>query len=141
MLFFLFAAKPLLASVEPNVASTGALATRVFLGLLLVLLLMFTLAWLAKRMRLAPGVIGSSSAIQTLAVSSLGSREKLLLVQVGEEQLLLGVTSQQITCLHELKTPIDLAKKDTKPAFKQFMQDWLVKNKATTTDSKEKGSK
>jgi len=137
LLLFLLVTEPLLAAAEPSVASTGALATRVFLGLVLVLALMFALAWLAKRMRLAPGAIGSAGVIRTLAVSSLGNREKLLLVQVGEEQLLLGVTSQQITLLHELKTPIDLEKSATKPAFSQFMQHWLVKNKAAATNPKE----
>ena len=105
---------------------------------MLVLSLMFALAWLAKRMRLTPGAIGSPGVIRTLAVLSLGNREKLLLVQVGEEQLLLGVTNQKITFLHELKTPIDLAAADTKPAFGQFMQHWLVKNKSTATNLKEK---
>lgn len=137
LLLFLLATEPLLAAVEPGVANTGALATRVFLGLILVLALMFALAWLAKRMRLAPGAIGSAGVIRTLAVSSLGNREKLLLVQVGEEQLLLGVTSQQITLLHELKTPIDPEKNATKPAFSQFMQHWLIKNKSAATNSKE----
>ena len=137
LLLFLLVTEPLLAAVEPGVASTGALATQVFLGLLLVLALMFALAWLAKRMRLVPGAIGSTGVIRTLAVLSLGNREKILLVQVGEEQLLLGVTSQQITLLHELKTPIDPNKSATKPAFNQFMQHWLVKNKSAATSSKE----
>jgi len=137
LLLFLLVTEPLLAAVEPGVASTGALATQVFLGLLLVLALMFALAWLAKRMRLVPGAIGSTGVIRTLAVLSLGNREKILLVQVGEEQLLLGVTSQQITLLHELKTPIDPNKSATKPAFNQFMQHWLVKNKSAATSPKE----
>jgi len=137
LLLLLLVTQPLLAA-ESGISDTGVLATRVFLGLIFVLALMFALAWLAKRMRLAPGAVGSSGVIRTLAVSSLGNREKLLLVQVGEEQLLLGVTSQQITCLHELKKPVDLSTGDSKPAFGQFMQHWLVKNKSTTTNAKGK---
>lgn len=140
-LLFLLFIQPLSAVVEPGVSNTGALATQVFLGLLLVLALMFFLAWLAKRMRLVPGGIGSPGIIHTLAVSSLGNREKLLLVQVGEEQLLLGVTSQQITCLHELKTPIDIDTKNKKPAFSKFMQHWAVKNQKLETNSKESAVK
>lgn len=128
--------QPLFAAAEPGVANTGALAMQVFLGLLVVLALMFALAWLAKRLRLAPGAIGSPGTIQTLAVLPLGSRERLLLVQVGDEQLLLGVTSQKITCLHEMKTPIAPSAANTKPAFTQFMQHWSTKNqlKATKTE-------
>ncbi len=138
LLFLLLISQPLRAAVEPGISTTSELAIQVFLGLMLVLSLMFALAWLAKRMRLVPGTVGGQNAIRTLAVVSLGSREKLLLVQVGEEQLLLGVTNQQITCLHELKTPIDLNVAKSKPAFAQFMQQWSVKNQLTATQTEEK---
>lgn len=137
LLLLLFSTQPIFASVTPGTASTGALATQVFLGLILVLALMFGLAWLAKRMRLAPGAIGSPGTIKTLAVLSLGNREKLLLVQIGEEQLLLGVTNQQITRLHEMKKPIDPSTTNTQPAFAQFMQHWSKKNKLKKTQAEE----
>lgn len=138
LLFLLFFTPPIFAAVEPGISSTGALATQVFLGLILVLALMFILAWLAKRMRLVPGSMGNNGAIRTLAVVSLGQREKLLLVQVGEEQLLLGVTNQQITCLHELKKPLEVNAKNSQPAFAQFMKHWTTKNQPELTNPKEK---
>lgn len=138
LLLLLLFTQPVFAVVKPGVSSTGALATQVFLGLILVLVLMFALAWLAKRMRLVPSALGSAGVIQTLAVLSLGNKEKLLLVQVGEEQLLLGVTSQQITCLHELKTPIDPSTTNTKPAFAKFMQHWTKKSQPLVTKPEEK---
>lgn len=137
LLFLSLISQPLWAAVEPGVSTTGQLAIQVFIGLMVVLSLMFALAWLARRMRLVPGSLGSQEAIRTLAVLSLSNREKLLLVQVGDEQLLLGVTSQQITRLHELKTPIDLKATTSKPAFAQFMQHWSAKNKLTANKAEE----
>lgn len=128
LLFLLLVHQPLSAATEPNAFTTSELAIQVAMGLVVVLALMFALAWLAKRMRLVPGALGNKEVISTLAVLPLGNREKLLLVQVGEEQLLLGVTPQKITCLHELKTPIDLKTTGSKPAFAQFMQHWSAKN-------------
>ena len=138
LLLLFCSTQSLFAAVEPGVSSTSALALQVSLGLAVVLVLMFALAWLAKRMRLVPGSLGNQGAIRTLSVVSLGSREKLLLIQVGEEQLLLGVTSQQINCLHQLKKPIDTSAASTKPAFAQFMQHWSAKNKTAATKAEEK---
>ncbi|NLW05739.1 MAG: flagellar biosynthetic protein FliO [Pseudomonadaceae bacterium] len=138
LLFLLLVNQPLWAAVEPGISTTSELAIQVFLGLMLVLSLMFALAWLAKRMRLVPGNVGGQNTIRTLAVLPLSNREKLLLVQVGEEQLLLGVTNQQITCLHELKKPIDFNVTKPKPAFAQFMQQWSAKNQLTATKTEEK---
>ncbi len=138
LLFLSLVSQPLWAAVEPGISTTSELAIQVFIGLIAVLSLMFALAWLARRMRLVPGSLGGKEAIRTLAVLSLGNREKLLLIQVGEEQLLLGVTNQQITCLHELKTPIDLKATTSKPAFAQFMQHWSAKNQLTANKTEEK---
>ena len=138
LLFFSLVNQPLWAATESGIFTTSELAVQVAIGLVVVLSLMFALAWLAKRMRLVPGALGNKDIIRTLAVLPLGNREKLLLVQVGEEQLLLGITTQQITCLHELKKPIDFNATASKPAFAQFMQHWSAKNQLTATNNEEK---
>ncbi|SFC17410.1 flagellar protein FliO/FliZ [Marinospirillum celere] len=96
---------------------------QVTLGLLVVIGLMLFLAWLAKRMRLVPG--GSHhNALKVLAVLPLSNRERLLLVQVGEQQLLLGVTANQINCLHELDKPLDIASRQGQAGFSQLLNQW-----------------
>lgn len=45
----------------------------------------------------------SKSEIQIIATQSLGTKEKLVLVEVQGKRLLLGVTAQNITCLNELE--------------------------------------
>ena len=69
-------------------------------SLLLVLSVILMLGWLLRRMQ---GVrVQGGQLIQVLASQAVGQREKLLLVQVADAQLLLGVTSSQIQLLHRL---------------------------------------
>jgi flagellar protein FliO/FliZ len=44
--------------------------------------------------------------IETLATVSLGLKEKVSLIQVGEQQLLIGITPQSIQTLLVLEQPI-----------------------------------
>ncbi|MFC3140848.1 flagellar biosynthetic protein FliO [Shewanella submarina] len=74
-------------------------------GLILVLLLIFALAFLVKRFNLVPS---SNGKMKTLAVTPLGQKEKLVLVEVGEQQYLLGVTPHQINLIDKLEQPIDI---------------------------------
>lgn len=55
-----------------------------------------------KRARIA-GLRGGAMRVQS--VLSLGMKEKLILVQVDDQRLLLGVTQQQITLISDL-TPV-----------------------------------
>jgi len=102
---------------------------QVTLGLVVVIALMFALAWLARRMRLVPGA-SHNHALKVLAVLPLSNRERLALVQVGDQQLLLGVTANQINCLHELEKPIDIKPGDRQPGFAQLLNQWKAKNQA-----------
>lgn len=113
--------------------STPAAILQVGVGLLFVIGLMFLLAWLARRMRLVPGGHYAGS-LKILAVLPLGNREKLALVQVGEQQLLLGITPQQIQCLYQLEQPLDLPVKPNSPAFAGLLQQWKNKTRQTESD-------
>lgn len=115
--------------------STGQLATQVFLGLVLVLVLIFSLAWLAKKTQLLPTQLQNQGAIRQLTSLQLGPKERLVLVEVGQEQLLLGISHQQIRLLHKLNTPVTLPEQENKPVFAHFLQEWL--NKKQTRDSNE----
>lgn len=71
------------------------------LGLLFVLLAIFACAWLLRKLS------GFSSpltgALRVRGGVSLGSREKAILLQVGNRQLLLGVTPSSVTTLYVLE--------------------------------------
>lgn len=79
---------------------------RMLLGLLVVVLLMVTLAWLMRRM----GGLTSAAAgsLRVLGGLSMGTRERVVLIQVGETQLLLGVAPGRVQTLHVLEHPISI---------------------------------
>lgn len=99
---------PGLAWAEPQApvaaTATGYLSQLVG-GLVLVLLAIVVLAWFLRRV---PGVATPGlGAIQILAVRSIGARERLMLVQVGSEQILIAVTAVGVSHLHTLAQPIE----------------------------------
>ena len=84
---------------------TGQLLQLV-LGLMLVIGLIFLLAWVVRRVQQTLPVKGSNQAISLIATQTLGPRDRLVLVQVGQEQVLLGLTPGTITPLHVLQEPV-----------------------------------
>ena len=115
------AAEPLAnatAAAAPVVGSSiGGQLTQLVLGLLLVLGLIFALAWLLRRVQQAGPRQGQ--VIELISSRALGARDRLVLVQVGNEQILLGLTPGRITPLHVLKEPVQLPD-TTQPATPEF---------------------
>ncbi|MBD8150517.1 flagellar biosynthetic protein FliO [Pseudomonas fluorescens] len=115
------------AAAAPAVGSVGGQLTQLLLGLLLVIGLIFVLAWLMRRVqRIGPG---NAQVIELVGSRALGPRDRLVLVQVGEEQILLGITPGRITSLHVLKTPVDAARTEAAPPeFAQRLMELLGKD-------------
>jgi flagellar protein FliO/FliZ len=111
----------LATAAAPMLASSGNLSSQLgqmLFGLLLVIGLIFLLAWLLRRVqRIGPR---STQVIKLLASQALGPRDRLVLVQVGTEQVLLGLSAGRITPLHVLKDPVHLP--DSEPASAEFAQ-------------------
>lgn len=117
----LLVALPTLAA-EPaaSMSSTdmGAQLSKLLLGLLLVVGLIFLLAWLLRRVQqMNPR---GTQVIKLVSSQALGPRERLVLVQVGSEQVLIGLSAGRITPLHVLKEPVHLP--DSEPANPEFAQ-------------------
>lgn len=70
-------------------------------GLVIVLCLFFLLAWVVKK--LSGGSVAGSGQMQVLGGISLGMREKIVLLKVGNQQLILGVSPGHIEKLHILQ--------------------------------------
>lgn len=83
--------------------SAGSLA-QVTLSLLLVLAAVFAAAWVVRRLR-GFGKFGAN-IIQVIADAPLGTKERAVLIQVGGQQLLVGVTAGQVNLLHVLAEPV-----------------------------------
>ena len=114
-------------AAAPAVGSVGGQLTQLVLGLLLVIGLIFVLAWLMRRVQgIGPG---NAQVIELVGSRALGPRDRLVLVQVGEEQILLGITPGRITPLHVLKTPVDAVKTEAAtPEFAQRLMELLGKD-------------
>ncbi len=65
-----------------------------FLGLLFVLGIFLTCAWAVRKLN--SQVFDNTEKMRIVGGLSLGMREKLVLVQIGNKQLILGVTPQRI---------------------------------------------
>jgi flagellar protein FliO/FliZ len=86
----------------------GALGNlgEVTLALLLVLGVVFALAWVLKRVRTFGSRVGS--ALDVLAQVPLGPKERAVLIKVGGTQILLGVAPGRVNTLYVLPEPLDL---------------------------------
>jgi len=78
--------------------------TQLASGLLAVIAVILALAWVLRRLPTATGA--RPDAIEILAVRAVGTRDRLLLVRVGEEQLLIASGPAGLRTLHRLRRPI-----------------------------------
>lgn len=69
-------------------------------GLLLVLIAIFGSAWAYKRFGNMTPI--STDSLKVIGGVSMGQKERVVLMQVGDEQILLGVSPGRIECLHVL---------------------------------------
>lgn len=83
---------------NPNIISHSELM-RVITGLLLVLLIIILLSWIVKRLQGTN--LSSSTGFQSIASMTLGPKEKVILLKVGERHLLMGVGGGSISLLYD----------------------------------------
>lgn len=89
------------------VLDAGSLGQLV-LSLLLVVMLILAVAWLLKRFgNFSATTSGNLKIIDAL---SMGTRERIVLLQVGEQQVLLGVSTGHIEMLCTLEKPVATVK-------------------------------
>ena len=88
---------------SPAVVGAGSL-TQVTLSLLLVLGAVFAAAWVTRRLR-GLGKFGNG-VLHVVTEIAVGTKERVVLVQVGEQQLLIGVAPGRVSTLHVLDEPV-----------------------------------
>ncbi len=84
-------------------SAVGGIA-QTLLGLIAVLAAIVGVAWLLRRVGSLP--TGAQSVIRVLGGASMGARERVVLVQVGETQMLLGVAPGRVQALHVFAQPV-----------------------------------
>ncbi len=98
----MFATSPVFAAIETESkkVATSVSYTHVLnwsIGLIFVLALFFACVWLMKKMGTLPG--NTKENMRVIGGLSLGMREKLVLVQIGNKQMVLAVTPGRINKL------------------------------------------
>ncbi len=87
------------AAEVPPVSPSGGLL-KMMLGLVVVLVVMAGLAWLLKR--LLPGASGSHSVARIVGGVSVGSRERVVVVEVADRWIVVGVAPGSVSGLANL---------------------------------------
>ena len=77
------------------------------LSLIVVVGVIIALGWFYSRSRFVSG--GGADLITIVASRPLGPKERLMVVEVADQQLLIGMTSTGANTLHVLDKPIEVA--------------------------------
>jgi flagellar protein FliO/FliZ len=111
------------AMVQPaSPLSVGSL-TQLTLSLVAIVALILALGWVLKRFKLsAPRGSRDSEVLEQL---SLGPRERIVLVRVGEAQVLVGIGANGIVPLTQLPNPIALKAASPSPAFAERLREMM----------------
>ncbi|MFB2845223.1 flagellar biosynthetic protein FliO [Aeromonas veronii] len=96
---------PVPAFAETAVSANVPSLSSWLLSSLMVIGLILVLGFLLKKSKLATAMAGGQ--MRVIASLPVGYKEKLLVVKVGEQQLLVGVTPQQVNFLYRLEEPLD----------------------------------
>lgn len=99
LLPFSFSAAARAADARPSGELTGSMMQMLF-GLALVIAVLLATLWLIRRLSAPRG--SAAAAVKVLAATALGPRERLVLVRIGEEVLVLGVAPGRVSTLHRI---------------------------------------
>ena len=122
------AAEPNASAAAPLPGGLGAQLAQMVFGLLLVVGLIFFLAWLLRRMQ--GNAQRGAQVIEIVGSRAIGPRDRLLLVQVGKEQILIGHTPGSIEALHVLAEPVEVPEsaRQATPEFAQRLMELMGKD-------------
>lgn len=115
-----------------DTAMPGSILVNVGGALVLILMIIAVFAWLARRTGFARNMPKSNQILAVVASHSLGQRERVVVIDMNDKRVLLGVTPTQISCLATFDKPPD---DDTTPAasvsgdFQTTLMNLLKKRK------------
>ena len=105
---------------------TGSIPT-LLVGLIAMLVLIYILAGIAKKTNFMQL---KSAGMKVISVLPITNREKLVIVEVGKQHLVIGVTAHSINLIKELDEPIDIPNQD----FKQTLSKMIQQNNKQNND-------
>jgi flagellar protein FliO/FliZ len=113
------------AAATPAPAAAGSLL-QVLLGLIVVLGLLALCAWILRRFSAAKG--NSGTTIRVVGGVSLGTRERVLVIEVADQWIVVGVAPGRINALSTMpKQDAPLPSGDTAQPPRNF-SNWLAQS-------------
>jgi flagellar protein FliO/FliZ len=115
--------RPAFTPPPSSSVSAGSLL-QVILSLLLVLAAIVLVAWVLKRINLPQN--SASGALKVVSGVAVGQRERIVLVEINDTWLVVGVAPGQVTALHTMpKNQLPLSKEATLPEADNKFKNWL----------------
>ncbi|GGE58472.1 hypothetical protein GCM10011533_08750 [Streptosporangium jomthongense] len=122
------------AKARPSAAATtggnapDTLGTLLSLGagLLAVIAIIYGCAWIIRRMNGMTGM--NNNAIKVVSVMAIGARERIALIEVGGQQILLGITPSAIRTLQVFEEPVVDAGSGNSGDFARRLQSMIGKS-------------
>ncbi|MGM0767139.1 MAG: flagellar biosynthetic protein FliO [Pseudomonadota bacterium] len=95
-------------------------------GLLAVIAIIYGCAWIIRRMNGMTGM--NNQAIKVVSVMALGARERIALIEVGGQQILVGITPSTIRTLQVFEQPVVTPDQTASSDFARRLQGMIGKS-------------
>lgn len=107
----------------PAAVSSGSILQVIF-SLLLVLAAVVLVAWILKRINLPQH--GAGSLLKVISGVAVGQRERIVLVEINDTWLVVGVAPGQVRTLHSMpKASLPIPQGEAPPGMDGKFQGWL----------------
>ena len=101
----------------------GGQIAEIIVGLFVVLFIIGVIAWFVRRV---PGLsVSSDGRVRVVSGVAVGQRERIILVQVGDQQLLVGVAPGRVETLHVLEQPLPAPESGGDTAFARSLHGFV----------------
>ena len=114
--------RPAFTPPQASAVSSGSVLQVIF-SLLFVLAAIVLVAWILKRINLPQNAAGS--ALKVISGVAVGQRERIVLVEVNDTWLVVGVAPGQVTALHTMPKNVLPATENSAPEADNKFKNWL----------------
>ncbi|WP_372965766.1 flagellar biosynthetic protein FliO [Marinobacter sp.] len=123
------AAEPV-GETSQSAPDTLGMVVSLGLGLVAVIAVIYGCAWLIRRMTGMAGM--NNNAIRVVSVLAIGTRERIALVEVGGQQILLGITPGSIRTLQVYDEPVVDVRNTASSDFARKLQSLMGKSSSVS---------
>jgi flagellar protein FliO/FliZ len=109
--------------VQPASPVSVASVAQLALSLAAIVALILAVSWVLKRLKLV--TVRSGGAIAVIDQLSLGPRERIVLLRIGESQVLIGVGAGGVVGLTPLAAPIAIKSPPDSSAFADRLREFM----------------